>query len=195
MPVDRDEAEWGDLQIVFCNHTRAMYAANPALSDFTNVRSNGKIAMKLPEGVELVNARICSEDDDVMLTTNSGRAIRFASTDLRVMKLSRLNRCARYSSHWRRYGRLHVRLFAILKPHPEERAPAYLKMRRALAGVTDEEGRCICDRAGNSARSHRHFTKLIYKNFFIYIGVYIPIRQNHPHSPTRTRTLLPIALT
>ena len=31
-----------------------------ALSDFTDVKRNGKIAMKLPEGVDLVNARIAS---------------------------------------------------------------------------------------------------------------------------------------
>ena len=29
--------------------------------------------------VRLINARICSEEDDVMLVTNSGRAIRFRS--------------------------------------------------------------------------------------------------------------------
>ena len=40
--------------------------------------------MDLPEGVELVNARICSEDEDVMLVTNSGRAIRFRTTAVRV---------------------------------------------------------------------------------------------------------------
>jgi DNA gyrase subunit A len=49
---------------------------------------NGKIAMKLPEddSVSLVNARICSEADDVMLVTAGGRAIRFPTTDVRVFK-------------------------------------------------------------------------------------------------------------
>ena len=65
MPVDRDEEDWGDLQIVFA--TTAGDIRRNALSDFTNVMRNGKIAMKLPEGVELVNARICDEQDDVML--------------------------------------------------------------------------------------------------------------------------------
>jgi len=48
-----------------------------ALSDFANVFPSGKIAMTLPEGVSLVNARICSSDDDVMLVTAGGRAIRW----------------------------------------------------------------------------------------------------------------------
>jgi DNA gyrase subunit A len=135
MPVDRDEAEWGDLQIVFAT-TQGDVRRN-RLSDFTNVRSNGKIAMKLPEGVELVNARICSEDDDVMLTTNSGRAIRFASTDLRVMN----SRASTGVRGIRLTGDDMVVSMSVIRHFeatPEERA-AYLKMRRALAGVTDEE--------------------------------------------------------
>ncbi|MEM6308371.1 MAG: DNA gyrase C-terminal beta-propeller domain-containing protein, partial [Pseudomonadota bacterium] len=81
MPVDRDEKDWGDLQVVFA--TSQGDVRRNRLSDFTNVRANGKIAMKLPEDVELVNVRIASEEDDVMLFTDSGRAIRFQSSDLR----------------------------------------------------------------------------------------------------------------
>lgn len=84
MPVDVDEEHWDDLQIFFA--TSAGDVRRNALSDFTNVKRNGKIAMKLPEGVELVNARICSEDDDVMLVTDAGRAIRFPTTEVRVFK-------------------------------------------------------------------------------------------------------------
>ncbi|AHD09640.1 DNA gyrase subunit GyrA [Phaeobacter gallaeciensis] len=84
MPVDVPDDEWENLQVVFA--TSGGDVRRNRLSDFTNVRRNGKIAMKLPEdgSVRLVNARICSEEDDVMLVTNSGRAIRFRSTDVRV---------------------------------------------------------------------------------------------------------------
>ena len=135
MPVDREEVDWGDLQIVFAT-TQGDVRRN-RLSDFTNVRSNGKIAMKLPEGVELVNARICSEDDDVMLTTDSGRAIRFSSTDLRVMnsRASTGVRGIRLTGNDRVVSMSVIRHF---KATPEERA-AYLKMRRAMAGVTEDE--------------------------------------------------------
>jgi DNA gyrase subunit A len=135
MPVDREEAEWGDLQIVFAT-TQGDVRRN-RLSDFTNVRSNGKIAMKLPDGVELVNARICSEDDDVMLTTDSGRAIRFASTDLRVMN----SRASTGVRGIRLNGDDMVVSMSVIRHFeatPEERA-AYLKMRRAIAGLTDED--------------------------------------------------------
>ena len=135
MPVDREEVDWGDLQIVFAT-TQGDVRRN-RLSDFTNVRSNGKIAMKLPEGVELVNARICSEDDDVMLTTDSGRAIRFSSTDLRVMnsRASTGVRGIRLTGNDKVVSMSVIRHFEAT---PEERA-AYLKMRRAMAGVTEDE--------------------------------------------------------
>mgnify|MGYP000389167246 CR=1 FL=1 len=84
MPVDVPEEEWENLQIVFA--TSEGDVRRNKLSDFTNVMRNGKIAMKLPEDVELVNARICTEDDDVMLVTDAGRAIRFRTTDVRVFK-------------------------------------------------------------------------------------------------------------
>ena len=67
MPVDAPEDGLGELQIMFA--TSDGDVRRNALDDFTNVMRNGKIAMKLPEGVRLINARICSEDDDVMLTT------------------------------------------------------------------------------------------------------------------------------
>ena len=135
MPVDRPDEEWEDLQIVFA--TSAGDVRRNKLSDFTNVMRNGKIAMKLPEdgSVSLVNARICSEDDDVMLVTNSGRAIRFPTTDVRVF-------AGRNSTGVRgiKLGADHVVSMSVIRhfeASPEERA-AYLKMRRAVAGLADD---------------------------------------------------------
>ena len=134
MPVDRDEEDWGDLQIVFA--TTAGDVRRNALSDFTNVMRNGKIAMKLPEGVELVNARICAESDDVMLTTNDGRAIRFPSTAVRVFssRSSTGVRGIKLSGGQKVVSMSVIRHF---EADPAERA-AYLKMRRAMAGLADE---------------------------------------------------------
>jgi len=135
MPVDRDEDHWGELQIVFATSTGDV--RRNALSDFTNVRSNGKIAMKLPDdSVKLVNARITSEDDDVMLLTAHGRAIRFSTTDVRVFK-------GRDSTGVRgiRLGDgdsvVSMSVIRHFRATPEERA-TYLKMRRAVAGLTDD---------------------------------------------------------
>ena len=85
MPVDRDEKEWDDLQVIFATSKGSV--RRNRLSDFTNVKANGKIAMKFEgddEGTRLINARICDENDDVMLVTSSSRAIRFPVTDVRV---------------------------------------------------------------------------------------------------------------
>ena len=135
MPVEAPESDWENLQIIFA--TSAGDVRRNALSDFTNVRANGKIAMDLPERVELVNARIATEDDDVMLVTNSGRAIRFSTTDVRVFK-------GRKSTGVRGIKLLaddHVVSMSIIRHFiatSDERA-AYLKMRRSVAGMTDEE--------------------------------------------------------
>src|SRR6056297_877241 len=134
MPVDRDEKDWDDLQIVFA--TSAGDVRRNALSDFTNVMRNGKIAMDLPEGVELVNARIASEDDDVMLVTDSGRAIRFPTTAVRVFKGRKSTgvRGIRLNNGDRVVSMAVIRHF---EADPAERA-AYLKMRRAVAGLADD---------------------------------------------------------
>ena len=136
MPVDAPEAEWENLQIIFA--TSAGDVRRNALSDFTNVRSNGKIAMDLPEGVELVNVRVATEDDDVMLVTNSGRAIRFASNDVRVFKGRKSTgvRGIRLVGDDRVVSMSIIRHFVAT---PDERA-AYLKMRRAVAGMVDDDG-------------------------------------------------------
>ncbi|MBP1804271.1 DNA gyrase subunit A [Rubellimicrobium aerolatum] len=136
VPVDRPEEHWDELQIVFATSTGDV--RRNALSDFIDVKRNGKIAMKLPEGVRLVNARIASEEDDVLLVTDHGRAIRFPTTDVRVFK-------GRDSTGVRgimlRDEGDHVVSMATVRhfeADPEERA-AYIKMRRAVLGVTDEE--------------------------------------------------------
>ena len=102
LPVDVPEAEWASLQIMFA--TSDGDVRRNALDDFTNVMRNGKIAMKLPEGTRLINARICSEDDDVMLTTKGGRAIRFPVPDVRVFKGRDFDRRARHPPRAGRRG-------------------------------------------------------------------------------------------
>ena len=134
MPVDVPDEEWENLQIVFA--TSAGDVRRNRLSDFTNVRRNGKIAMKLPDGVELVNARICSEDEDVMLVTNSGRAIRFRTTDVRVFN-SRESTGVRGIKLTNGDRVVSMSVIRHFEADPDERA-AYLKRRRAVAGLTDD---------------------------------------------------------
>ena len=135
MPVDVPEEDWDDLQIFFA--TSEGDVRRNALSDFTNVMRNGKIAMKLPEGVSLVNARICDENDDVMLVTALGRAIRFPTTEVRVFKGrdSTGVRGIRLAADDRVVSMSVIRHF---EASPEERA-AYLRQRRLVAGAPDDE--------------------------------------------------------
>jgi len=134
MPVDVPEAEWDSLQVVFA--TSEGDVRRNALSDFTNVKRNGKIAMRLPEGASLVNARICSEDDDVLLVTTRGRAIRFPTTEVRVFKGRESTgvRGVRLGKDDRVVSMAVIRHF---EARPDERA-AYLKQRRLMAGAADE---------------------------------------------------------
>ena len=134
MPVDAPEAEWDNLQIVFATSDGDVRQND--LSDFTNVLRNGKIAMKLPEGVTLVNAAICDDQDDVMLVTALGRAIRFATTEIRVFKSrgSTGVRGIRLAAGDRVVSMSVIRHF---EADPAER-DAYLKQRRLIAGATEE---------------------------------------------------------
>jgi len=137
MPVDRDEKDWDDLQVVFA--TSAGTVRRNKLSDFTNVKSNGKIAMKFEgehEHTTLINARIASNDDDVMLVTDSGRAIRFPATDVRVFN-SRGSVGVRGIKLQGDDTVVSMSIIRHFKAEAEERA-AYLKMRRAMAGLADD---------------------------------------------------------
>ena len=134
MPVDVPEAEWDALQIVFATSDGDVRQND--LSDFTNVMRNGKIAMKLPEGVFLVNAAIADDQDDMMLVTALGRAIRFSTTEIRVFKSrgSTGVRGIRLAPGDRVVSMSVIRHF---EADPAERE-AYLKQRRLVAGSVEE---------------------------------------------------------
>lgn len=82
MKLPENEAECQNLSIMFA--TAKGNVRRNSLMDFVNVQSNGKIAMKLDEGDKLINVRICTENDDVLLAARSGKCIRFAASDIRL---------------------------------------------------------------------------------------------------------------
>ena len=84
MPLPEDEKTWAQLDVMFAT-TRGTVRRNK-LSDFVDVRRSGIIAMKLDEGEAIVDVQICTERDDVLLTSASGQCIRFAVTDVRVFQ-------------------------------------------------------------------------------------------------------------
>ena len=96
LPLPEDEQTWGGLHIMFA--TAHGTVRRNSMDAFTNVPTAGKIAMKFAvsesedgddseEGGDptdrLVGVELLTEDDDVLLATRQGKAIRFKSTDVR----------------------------------------------------------------------------------------------------------------
>jgi DNA gyrase subunit A len=84
MPLPEDESTWDKLDVMFAT-TRGTVRRNN-LADFADVRRSGIIAMKLDEGDSIVDVQICTENDDVLLTSAAGQCIRFAVNDVRVFQ-------------------------------------------------------------------------------------------------------------
>jgi DNA gyrase subunit A len=82
MPLPEDETTWVNLDVMFAS-TKGTVRRNK-LSDFVDVRRSGIIAMKLADGEGIVGVQICTETDDVLLTSSEGQCIRFPVTDVRV---------------------------------------------------------------------------------------------------------------
>ena len=83
LPLPEDEASWKDLHIVFAT-CRGTVRRN-SMDAFANVPSNGKLAMRFDEGSDdrLIGVALLTEQDDVLLATRQGKAVRFAATDVR----------------------------------------------------------------------------------------------------------------
>ena len=84
MPLPEDEDSWSGLHVMFATATG--YVRRNLLSDFTDIRANGKIAMKLDDGDRLIAVQTCNEDNDVLLAARNGKCIRFPMTEVRVFK-------------------------------------------------------------------------------------------------------------
>jgi DNA gyrase subunit A len=84
LPLPEDENEWGKLHVMFA--TAKGSVRRNSMDAFTNVPSNGKIAMKFEgedEDDRLIGVALLDESDDVLLATRQGKAIRFAGDDVR----------------------------------------------------------------------------------------------------------------
>jgi DNA gyrase subunit A len=135
MPLPEDEADWQKLDIMFA--TRSGGVRRNSLSDFVEIRQNGKIAMKLDEGDEIIGVETCSAADDVLLTTALGQAIRFRVDDVRVFK-GRDSTGVRGISLAPGDKIISMAVIHHFEAESEERA-AYLKMSRAVRGEIESE--------------------------------------------------------
>jgi len=140
MPLPEDEASWGELDVMFAT-TRGTVRRNK-LSDFVQVNRNGKIAMKLEEeGDEILGVETCTDNDDVLLTANSGQCIRFSVSDVRVFQ-SRNSVGVRGITMGNTDRVISMSVIEHVDASPAERS-AYLKRaameRRLAAGAGGEE--------------------------------------------------------
>tara|TARA_B110000438_G_scaffold2165_1_gene2272 strand:+ start:2978 stop:5572 length:2595 start_codon:yes stop_codon:yes gene_type:complete len=84
MPLPDNEDEWKKLYVIFVTANGKI--RKNSLVDFINIQSSGKIAMKLDAEDKIIGVKICSEDQDIILSTKLGKCIRFMSKKLRVFK-------------------------------------------------------------------------------------------------------------
>ncbi len=139
LPLPEDESDQEATYVMFA--TSSGNVRRNKISDFLNVMANGKIAMKPDEGETIIGVTLCTEHDDVLLTTKNGKAIRFPVTDVRVFK----GRESRGVRGIKIVGDNEVIGMAILRHldvEPAE-ARAYLKqssaIRRAVSGELEDE--------------------------------------------------------
>ena len=134
MPLPEDEETWGELDIMFATSHGSV--RRNKLSDFKNIRSNGLIAMKLGDTEELVSVKTCTKEDDIVLSSRLGKAIRFSVEDIRVFS-------GRTSTGVRgiKLGKEDYVISMSIVPHVESEAEerdAYLKASVAERNAEDE---------------------------------------------------------
>ena len=83
LPLPEDEESWKDLHVMFATANGTV--RRNSMDAFSNIPSNGKIAMRFDEGSDdrLIGVSLLTEDDDVLLASREGKAIRFAATEVR----------------------------------------------------------------------------------------------------------------
>ena len=84
MPLPEDETEWKNFMVVFA--TAKGNVRKNSLEDFLNINISGKIAMKLDQDDKIIGVKICKDDQDILLSTQFGKCIRFKSKKLRLFK-------------------------------------------------------------------------------------------------------------
>jgi DNA gyrase subunit A len=140
MPLPEDESTWANLDVMFA--TTGGTVRRNKLSDFVDVRRSGIIAMKLDEGEAILDVQVCTEKDDVLLTSAGGQCIRFPVTDVRVFQ-GRTSMGVRGINLAEGDQVISLTILRHVDATAEERA-AYLKraaaVRRGTNGDVEENG-------------------------------------------------------
>lgn len=160
MPLPEDETSWGDLDVMFAT-TRGTVRRNK-LSDFVQVNRNGKIAMKFDEeGDEILAVETCTENDDVLLTADTGQCIRFPVTDVRVFQ-SRGSTGVRGILLGDDERAISMTILSSGETNSDKRG-AYLRRaaaERRVAGGEDEEIALTNEEVGDETLSDEEFERM-----------------------------------
>jgi DNA gyrase subunit A len=135
MRLPEDEERWNELDIVFATSHGSI--RRNKLTDFKNIRSNGLIAMKLEGNEKLVSVKICMEDEDILLATKMGKAIRFPVTDIRVFSGRTSTGVRGVKLAQKGDEVISMSILKHLDVTPDERN-AYLKAASQIVGSEDE---------------------------------------------------------
>ena len=135
MQLPENEEECENLDVMFA--TRSGNVRRNKLSDFVDVKANGKIAMKLDEGDTLIDVKICTDEQDILLAAKAGKSIRFPVSEVRVFS-------GRTSTGVRgiRLGKGDEVISMSVLRHTDadmEKRYAYLKMAKALRRSDEAE--------------------------------------------------------
>ena len=84
MPFPEDISQKKDHHLIFVTSNGKIRKNN--LEDFSTINAAGKIAIKLDQDDKIAGVQICRNDQDIILSTKSGKSIRFESSKLRVFK-------------------------------------------------------------------------------------------------------------
>ena len=92
LPIEKDEKIKAMLNVenddnegfvVFCTQNGLVKRTN--ISEFENIRSNGKIAITLRENDELISVQKTNGNNEILIASSNGRMIRFIEDEIRVM--------------------------------------------------------------------------------------------------------------
>ncbi|MGI4851375.1 MAG: DNA gyrase subunit A [Janthinobacterium lividum] len=134
LPLPKDQSEVEKMSIVFATSHGTVRRNN--LSDFLNVRANGKIAMKLDEGETLMGVVKCTDDHDILLSTREGKSVRFSLLDLRVFA-SRVSTGVRGIKLAKGDEMIAITVLNHTQTLPEERY-AYIKLSRQKRDLEED---------------------------------------------------------
>jgi DNA gyrase subunit A len=84
MPLPENEADWDNLNIMFS--TANGNVRRNDLSDFHNIPSNGKIAIRMDEDDLLIGVTLCKDSEHILLASKNGKCVRFPVSAVRVFK-------------------------------------------------------------------------------------------------------------